>query len=102
MKKVCVILTLFLTVVSLTSSTAFALQLVTETRIESTTGSPVKKDLSFVGQGFEGFAPVIINISPIQSIFPLLGQKIPEDSKTQEISSNILKSDKPRSRVEIL
>lgn len=61
MKKVYTVLLMFLTIVSLTASTALALQLVTEARIESTTGAPVKKDLTFVGQDFENFVIKVQN-----------------------------------------
>ena len=55
MKRTCIVLTMLLTVVCLTTSTALALQLIAEARIEATTGTPVKEDLTFLGQGFEDF-----------------------------------------------
>ena len=45
----------------LTISTGFALELVTEARIQSFTGEPVQDTVTFVGQGYEGFVLKIIN-----------------------------------------
>jgi len=61
MKRTCIVLTMLITVVCLTTSTALALQLVTEARIEATTGTPVKEELTFLGQGFEDFVLKVQN-----------------------------------------
>jgi hypothetical protein len=52
---------MFLAVVYLTTSTALALQLVTEARIESASGQPVEEDVTFVGQGFADFVLKVKN-----------------------------------------
>jgi hypothetical protein len=48
-------LVLLLVAVSLTATTALAAQILVEERIDSVTGSPVKTEFSFYGQGFEDF-----------------------------------------------
>ena len=55
MKKASMMLVLLLVAVSLTATTALAAQIVLEERIDSVTGSPVKEEFSFYGQGFEDF-----------------------------------------------
>lgn len=61
MKRAVVVWMMSLAVVCLTASTVLALQLITEARIESVTGEPVKEDFSFLGAGFEGFVLKVKN-----------------------------------------
>jgi len=61
MKRAVIVLIMLLTVVCLTTSTAAALQLIAEARIESATGEPVKQDFTFLGQGFEDFVLKVKN-----------------------------------------
>ena len=53
MKKTSMMLVLMVVAVCLTATTALAAQIVVEERIDSETGSPVKEEFSFYGQGFE-------------------------------------------------
>jgi hypothetical protein len=55
MKKTSMKLVLMVVAVCLTATTALAAQIVLEERIDSETGSPVKEEFSFYGQGFEDF-----------------------------------------------
>ena len=55
MKKTSMMLVLMVVAVCLTATTALAAQIVVEERIGSETGSPVKEEFSFYGQGFEDF-----------------------------------------------
>lgn len=55
MKKTGMLLVLIVVAVCLTATTALAAQNVLEERIESVTGSPVKEEFSFYGQGFKDF-----------------------------------------------
>ena len=75
MKSAVVVWMMSLAVVCLTASTVFALQLITEARIESSTGEPVKQDITFWGNGFEGF---------------VLKVKNGEDDSTGRISSAVV------------
>ena len=55
MKKTSMMLVLMVVALCLTATTALAAQIVLEERIDSVTGSPVKEEFSFYGQGFEDF-----------------------------------------------
>ncbi len=55
MKETSMMLVLMVVAVCLTATTALAAQIVVEERIDSETGSPVKEEFSFYGQGFEDF-----------------------------------------------
>ena len=55
MKKTGMMLVLIVVAVCLTATSALAAQNVLEERIESVTGSPVKEEFSFYGQGFKDF-----------------------------------------------
>ncbi len=61
MKSTCRGLFLLICVVCLTTSTAFALKLVAEKRIESARGAPVEEALEFSGHGFEDFVLKVAN-----------------------------------------
>ncbi len=82
MKKASMMLVLLLVAVSLTATTALAAQIVLEERIDSVTGSPVKEEFSFYGQGFEDFILKVQNgdksgTNPISSaVITLNGVKI--------------------------
>ena len=60
MKRMCTLLML-LAGVCLTSSAVLAAELVTEMRVESATGQPVKKDFTIAKQGFKDFYLKLIN-----------------------------------------
>jgi hypothetical protein len=55
MKKTSMMLVLMVFTVLLTATSAIAGQIVLEERIDSETGSPVKEDFNFYGQGFKDF-----------------------------------------------
>ncbi len=55
MKKTSMMLVLMVVAVCLTATTTLAAQIVVEERIGSETGSPIKEEFSFYGQGFEDF-----------------------------------------------
>lgn len=89
-------------VLCLTVSTGFALELVTEARIQSLTGEPVQDTVTFVGQGYEGFVLKIINgevsgenrIS--SAVVSLNGIKILNPSDFNQNVSSINRSITPR------
>lgn len=60
MKRICTMLML-LAGVCLTSSAVLAAELVTEVRVESATGQPVKKEFTLPKEGFEDFYLKLIN-----------------------------------------
>jgi hypothetical protein len=61
MKQTSRILLMLLTLVSLSATTVPALELVSEVRVESTTGAPVKDGLTFSGLGFSDFVLKVFN-----------------------------------------
>jgi hypothetical protein len=61
MKKTSMMLVLMVVAVCLTATTALAAQIVVEERIDSETGSPIKEEFSFYGQGFEDFTLKVQN-----------------------------------------
>jgi hypothetical protein len=61
MKQTSRILLMLLTLVSMSATTVPALELVSEVRVESTTGAPVKDGLTFSGLGFSDFVLKVFN-----------------------------------------
>ncbi len=50
----------------------------------------------------DGLVPIMFNMTPIQSVLPLLGLAIPKEEETEKIVQHLSDGDKPREMVEVL